>query len=62
MLLHHVCQVVLLEEGPGFSLSRRVTMVRGADAILLTKGDNVVNSIRYLQRCEGERLDVRVVR
>jgi hypothetical protein len=33
----------------------------GADAIVLSKGDNVVNTMRYLQRCENHRLDVRLV-
>jgi len=39
------------------------SMLAGAaeGAMVLTKGDNVVNTIRYLQRCEGERLDVRLV-
>jgi hypothetical protein len=31
------------------------------DAVVLTKGDNIVNSIRYLQRCEKERVDVRLL-
>lgn len=29
--------------------------------MILTKGDNVVNTMRYLQRCEGYRQDVRIV-
>ena len=29
--------------------------------ICTNTGDNIVNTIRYLQRCEHERLDVRLV-
>eukprot|EP00290_Baffinella_frigidus_P033391 CAMPEP_0180266910 /NCGR_PEP_ID=MMETSP0988-20121125/1257_1 /TAXON_ID=697907 /ORGANISM="non described non described, Strain CCMP2293" /LENGTH=311 /DNA_ID=CAMNT_0022237533 /DNA_START=81 /DNA_END=1016 /DNA_ORIENTATION=- len=32
-----------------------------ANATLLSKGDNIVNTIRYLQRCEHFREDVRLV-
>jgi len=39
------------------------SMLAGAslNAIVLSKGDNVVNTMRYLQRCENHRLDVRLV-
>ena len=39
------------------------SMLAGAaqDAIVLSKGDNVVNTMRYMQRCEHHREDVRLV-
>jgi hypothetical protein len=43
------------------ALGRSILDSLPKDALLLVKGDIVSNSVRYLQRCEGARPDVRAV-